>query len=254
MQMEIKIHSYTGCGQRRVTITSSVIWVYKLQRNTLHDTEDYLPYIVHRWSVLSTDRYHDTKSHTFHHGLSVPVPGSRYPLFCIHLLCIIRNRNVKTPLGSDTDRGALFFIPGLVSPAHVVESSAGGTVTINCLEGCAESVTTGITTLIIWWKTNNSHILQFVTTLKPNQISSNFSEPRYSFQDPTNLQITDAQPSDSGNYSCEVSTSIGVCKKTFPLHVSGKFGIDCIQLNTVIIYHCIYYRKHKNLLFHFIKG
>ncbi|PIO15051.1 hypothetical protein AB205_0071630 [Aquarana catesbeiana] len=101
----------------------------------------------------------------------------------------------------------LFLAPGLVSLIHVVECSAGDTVTINCLEECNKSKTTGNITQISWKKTNNSHILWFVTTLKPNQTSSNFSEPRFSFQDPTNLRITDIQPSDSRNYSCDLSTS-----------------------------------------------
>ncbi|PIO12400.1 hypothetical protein AB205_0019080, partial [Aquarana catesbeiana] len=112
--------------------------------------------------------------------------------------------------------------PGLVSLIHVVEWSAGDTVTINCLEECNKSETTGKITLIMWKKVNNSHFLRFITTLKPNETSSNFSETRFSFQDPTNLRITDAQPSDSGNYICELSTSTGLCNNTFPLHVSGK--------------------------------
>ncbi|PIO22547.1 hypothetical protein AB205_0198550 [Aquarana catesbeiana] len=134
----------------------------------------------------------------------------------------------------------LFLAPGLLSLIHVVEYSAGDTVTINCLEGCNKSVTTDTITLITWKKINNSHILRFITTLKPNQTSSNFSEPRFSFQDPLTLRIMDAQPSDSGNYICDLTTSNGLCNNTFPLHVSGKCRVYCTQLRALIIYH-IYY-------------
>lgn len=96
----------------------------------------------------------------------------------------------------------------------------GDTVTLNCVEGCNKSVTTDNIAQITWKKTNNSHILHFVTTLKPNQTFSNFSESRFSFQDPLTLRITDAQLSDSGNYICDLSTSTGLCKKTFPVIVS----------------------------------
>lgn len=41
---------------------------------------------------------------------------------------------MKTPLDSDTDMGALPFIPGLVSLIHSSMSNAGDKVTINCLE------------------------------------------------------------------------------------------------------------------------
>lgn len=145
---------------------------------------------------------------------------------------------MKTPLDSDTDMGALPFIPGLVSLIHSSMLNAGDEVTINCLEECNKykSVTTGNITQIMWKKVNNSHILRFTTRLTPNQTSSNFSKSRFSFQDPLTLRIMDAQPSDSGNYTCELTTSNGFCKKNFPLHVSGKCRIYCIQLKAMIIY------------------
>ncbi|XP_040195420.1 uncharacterized protein LOC120928387 [Rana temporaria] len=116
----------------------------------------------------------------------------------------------------------LSLASGLVSLNNGKEIYLGDTVTLSCQEGCNKSVTRDDITQIIWGKNNNSHILRFATTLKPNETASNFSEPRYSFQDPTNLRITDAQPSDSGNYSCDLSTSIGNCQNILSLHVSEK--------------------------------
>ncbi|XP_040195066.1 uncharacterized protein LOC120928054 [Rana temporaria] len=130
----------------------------------------------------------------------------------------------------------LLLLADLESVIIVKEIYLGGTVTLSCLEGCNKPVTRDDITQITWRKTNNSHILSFATTLKTNRTTSNFSEPRYSFQDPSNLRITDTQPSDSGNYSCDLSTSIGNCKNIFPLHVSENNLNNASEAHRTLIY------------------
>ncbi|XP_077335806.1 uncharacterized protein LOC143981676 [Lithobates pipiens] len=130
----------------------------------------------------------------------------------------------------------LLFLADLVSIIIVEGIYLGETVTLNCQEGCNESVTRGNKTQISWKKINNSHILLFVTALTLNLRFSNFSEPRFSFNDLTNLRITDAQPDDSGNYTCELTTSTGVCNGTFPVIVSEHSLSDTVQAQRTLIY------------------
>ncbi|XP_068122507.1 zwei Ig domain protein zig-8-like [Hyperolius riggenbachi] len=108
---------------------------------------------------------------------------------------------------------------GVRSPVYGVEHSAGDTVTLCCLERCNTTIPRDRLSQITWRKHNHPHFLLFINDTRYG-VFSNFSDSRFSFQDPLTLQIRDTQQSDTGNYTCEVTSShTGVCTSRHTLHV-----------------------------------
>ncbi|XP_063812894.1 uncharacterized protein LOC135050363 isoform X1 [Pseudophryne corroboree] len=116
-----------------------------------------------------------------------------------------------------------------VSPVRAVSHFAGGTVTLHCLEGSNRTLHRDDITQINWRKENYLHNLIYAFTKTLNIIASNFTDGRISFlspEQPLTLRITDAQPSDSGNYTCDITALGGRFQNSWMLHVSDRLVID----------------------------
>ncbi|XP_075053548.1 uncharacterized protein LOC142139650 [Mixophyes fleayi] len=122
------------------------------------------------------------------------------------------------------------------SPVRDASHSAGDTVTLRCLEGINTTIHRENTTQITWRKRNNSHNLVF--GLWKNITLSNFTDTRISFlspEQPLTLRIADTQPSDSGKYTCDITTTDVFFTNSWTLHVSENgMSVSSVPRSTVI--------------------
>ncbi|XP_077155470.1 uncharacterized protein LOC143817884 [Ranitomeya variabilis] len=133
-----------------------------------------------------------------------------------------------------------------VFSASVLSFSAGDSVTFSCSEEANRIRNVSQITMIVWRKENGSHVLRFTSEGVKNV--SNFTDPRISFSSaeiPPNpkLQIRDARPEDTGNYTCEIITvepSLGRIHKSWTLHVTEPsinkiISISCSVPGAIIL-------------------
>ncbi|XP_063806623.1 uncharacterized protein LOC134988486 [Pseudophryne corroboree] len=114
----------------------------------------------------------------------------------------------------------LLLITDLVPASSVL---AGGTVTLHCQEGSNRTLNRDDIIQINWRKENDVQHLIHAFTKTLNATASNLTDGRISFlspEQPLTLRITDAQPSDSGNYTCAITTTEGLITNSWMLHVS----------------------------------
>ncbi|XP_073433328.1 uncharacterized protein [Dendrobates tinctorius] len=126
----------------------------------------------------------------------------------------------------------LFTDSSPASVAPVLSFSSGDSVTFSCSVEDNTIRNVSQISLIVWRKENGSHVLRF--TSDGGKHLSNFTDSRISFlsaEIPPMLQIRDARPEDTGNYTCEITaSSTGIFHKSWRLHIAEPSGYKFISI------------------------